>query len=147
MRIRDAVAGERARLERLQRDSSDILDQYRQQLAAHPDAIELPAAFIDSGWVRVAVDDDDAPIGFTVVIPADSGVHQLDGLFVKPDWMRGGIGRALVEDACARARVNGAHTLEVIAGHAEGFYEKLGFEVVETAQTRFGPAVLMRRRL
>jgi len=147
VRIRDALEHESSVLELLQRAASDIWDQYREQLAAHPDAIELPRNFIDNGWVRVAVADDDTPIGFTVVIPGDGGVHELDGLFVKPGQMLHGIGRALVEDACTRAQAEGGRLLEVTAGPAQGFYERVGFEVVDIAQTRFGPAVRMRRRL
>jgi GNAT superfamily N-acetyltransferase len=119
MRIRDAAPEERAALETLQRRSSDVWDEYREQLAAHPDAIELPDAYIGNGWVRVAVDEADAPIAFSVVIPAPDGTHELDGLFVAPERMHGGIGRALVDDAAARARAGGANTLQVIAGRAQ----------------------------
>jgi GNAT superfamily N-acetyltransferase len=100
--IRDATAAERVALEALQRRSSDVWEAYREQLAANPDAIALEQAFIDNGWVRVAVADDDTPIGFTVVLPTDGVVHELDGLFVEPAHMRRGAGRALVEDAAAR---------------------------------------------
>ncbi|MGZ4248331.1 MAG: GNAT family N-acetyltransferase [Solirubrobacteraceae bacterium] len=145
--LRNAGAAEAGVLEEMQRRSSDVWDAYREQLAAHPDAIELPQSFIDRGWVRVAVADDGTPIGFSVVIPTDGHVHELDGLFVEPDHMRAGVGRALVEDAAARAAGAGAACLEVTAGPAQGFYEKLGFELVGAAETRFGPAVRMRRRL
>ena len=131
-------------LEALQRRSSDVWDQFREQLAAHPEAIELPQRFIDHSWVRVAVADDDRAIGFSVVIPTDSGTHELDGLFVEPDRMHRGVGRALVEDAVARATANGAACLDVTAGPAEGFYERVGFVVTGSAETRFGPAVRMR---
>jgi GNAT superfamily N-acetyltransferase len=145
--IRDATAAERVALEALQRRSSDVWEAYREQLAANPDAIALEQAFIDNGWVRVAVAGDDTPIGFTVVIPTDGVVHELDGLFVEPAHMHRGAGRALVEDAAARAVHDGAGFLEVIAGPAQGFYERLGFIVISNAQTRFGPAVRMRRDL
>ena len=145
--MRDATATEAPMLEALQRRSSDVWDAYRDQLAAHPDAIELPQAFIDDGWVRVAEDDDGTPIGFSVVIPADGPAHELDGLFVEPAHMHHGVGRALVEDAAARASAEGAECLEVTAGPAQGFYERVGFDLVGTAQTRFGPAVRMRRVL
>jgi GNAT superfamily N-acetyltransferase len=59
--------------------------------------------------------------------------------------MYGGIGRALVEDAAARAAEQGATCLEVTAGPATGFYEKLAFAITGAVQTRFGPAVRMRR--
>ena len=147
IRLRDAAADEAEALEGLQRRSSDVWEAYREQLAANPDAIELPQTFIDEGWVRVAVAEDGRPIGFSVVIPTDDRVHELDGLFVEPDQLRGGVGRALVQDAAERAGRVGAELLEVTAGPAQGFYEKVGFEVVGAVETRFGPAVRMRRRL
>ena len=131
----------------LQRRSSDIWDAYREQLAANPDAIGLPQAFVDSGWVRVAVAADGTPVGFSVVIPGDAAVYELDGLFVEPVHMHRGVGRALVEDAAARALSAGADCLEVTAGPAVGFYKKVAFSVEAEAQTRFGPAVRMRREL
>jgi len=146
-RIRQAGAAETPALEALQRRSSDVWPEYREQLAANPDAIELPQTFVDRGWVRVAVADEGAPIGFSVVIPTDGVRHELDGLFVEPAHMRRGVGRMLVEDAVARAFREGAEYLEVTAGPAEGFYEKLGFQLVGAAQTRFGPAVRMHRTL
>jgi GNAT superfamily N-acetyltransferase len=147
VRIRDARVAEAPLLEALQRRSSDIWEAYREQLAAHPDAIELPQSVIESGWVRVAVTEDDALIGFSVVIPTDGPAHELDGLFVEPAHMECGVGRALVEDAAARASREGAGCLDVTSGPARGFYEKLGFELVGSAETRFGPAVRMRRGL
>ena len=118
LRLREANRAEAPALEALQRRASDVWEAYRQQLAANPDAIELPATFIDNGWVRVAVDDTDRPIGFSVVVPTDGQVHELDGLFVEPEHMLGGVGRALVEDAAARASRQGAQCLEVTAGPA-----------------------------
>jgi hypothetical protein len=73
LRFRVPASEERAALKALQRRSSDIWEQYRQQLAARPDAIELPGRFIENGWVWVAVGDDDIPIGFSVVIPHQCG--------------------------------------------------------------------------
>lgn len=143
--IRAATTAERAPLEALQRRASDVWEAYREQLAAHPDAIVLPPAFVDSGWVRVAVAEDNRPIGFSVVIPRGAAIHELDGLFVDPHHMGHGVGRLLVEDAVARAARDGAAGLEVIAGPAQGFYEKVGFAVIGVAETRFGPAVRMRR--
>jgi GNAT superfamily N-acetyltransferase len=145
--IRGATGAERAALEALQRRSSDVWEAYREQLAANPDAIALPDAFIANGWVRVAVADDDRPIGFSVAIPGGGEAHELDGLFVEPGHMRHGVGRALVEDAATRARDRGAACLEVTAGPAQGFYERVGFTVVGRTETRFGPAVRMRRDL
>jgi GNAT superfamily N-acetyltransferase len=147
VRIRDAGADEAPALEALQRRSSDVWAEHQEALAAHPEAIELPRAFVVNGWVRVAVDDDDTPVGFSVLIPGEGGVHELDGLFVEPEHMGCGVGRALVEDAAARASSDGAERIEVTAGPAQRFYEKTSFRVVGPAQTRFGPAVRMAREL
>ena len=146
-RIRDATAAEAPVLEELQRRSSGVWPEYRAPLAANPDAIELPPRFISNGRVRVAVDGEDVAIGFSVVRPSAHGVHELDGLFVGPAHMRCGVGRALVEDAAARASDQGARRLEVTAGPAQAFYERVGFHLIGAAQTRFGPAVRMRREL
>ena len=140
------MATEAPVLEALQRRSSDVWEAYREQLAANPDAIEMPQAFIDNGWVRVAIDVDETPVGFSVVMPNGPN-HELDGLFVEPDQMSAGVGRALVEDAAARASDQGAEALEVTAGPAEGFYRRVGFSRSGVAQTRFGPAVRLRRDL
>src|SRR3954466_3101897 len=142
--IRDAAVRERAALEALQRRASDVWAAYREQLAAHPDAIALPPAFIGAGWVRVAVPDEDRPVGFSVVIPRGAAIHELDGLFVEPRHMQHGVGRLLIGDIVAGAARDGAAGLEVIAGPAQGFYEKLGFTVSGVAETRFGSAVRMR---
>lgn len=52
-----------------------------------------------------------------------------------------GIGRALVDDAEARAEAQGADTLEVTTGPTQGFYERVGFDLIGVTQTRFGAAV------
>jgi GNAT superfamily N-acetyltransferase len=147
VRIRDATATDGPMLEDLQRRASYVWEEYREQLAARPDVIALPAEYIANGWVRVAVDDEQVPIGFSVFIPERDGMHELDGLFVEPARMFGGIGRALVEDGLARAAKGGATSVEVTAGPAQGFYEKVGFHLVGSTETLFGPAVRLRRAL
>jgi hypothetical protein len=52
-----------------------------------------------------------------------------------------------VEDAASRARASGLLRLQVTAGPAAGFYEKVGFSVLSSAVTRFGSAVRMCRDL
>ena len=84
LRIKDAAVTEAAVLGDLQRRSSNIWEAYREQLAANPDANEIPQTFLVNGWVRVAGDDKRAPIGFSVVIPTTGGSYELDGLFVDP---------------------------------------------------------------
>src|SRR5437899_9788027 len=125
--IRDARPEERDALEALQWRASLVWEQDRQALLAHPDAIELPLPMIIEGRVRVAVGEE-AILGFSVVLPIHDGMCELDGLFVEPDAMRHGVGRALVIDVVARARRDGATHIEVIANpRAEEFYTRVGF--------------------
>jgi N-acetylglutamate synthase-like GNAT family acetyltransferase len=143
MIIRSARASERQALEDLQRRSSMHQPMYRAQLAAHPDAIELPASQIAAGLVRVA-EQDGLVAGFAVLLARIGDSCELDGLFVEPGRMRGGVGRRLVEDAADIARRAGATRIVVLANpQAVAFYAAVGFTAAGQAQTRFGPAPRM----
>ena len=116
---------------------------YRAQLAAHPDAIELPAEQITAGLVRVAVQAG-VVVGFAVLLERSGDACELDGLFVEPDRMRAGVGRRLVEDAKRMAREQGATRIDVVANpQAVAFYEAVGLTAAGEAQTRFGTAPRM----
>ena len=137
--IRPARPEERLDLEALQRRASLALPEYREQLEAHPDAIDLPAEQIENGDVLVA-DVDGSLAGVAALVGGD-----LDGLFVEPDLWGQGIGGDLVDAATLAARRKGL-TLKVIASPAaRRFYEGCGFSVEGEAQTRFGPALRMSR--
>jgi len=137
--LRLARPDEHEVLEDLQRRASLELDDYREQLLAHPDAIHLPPAQIANGQVIVAEFGGEIA-GFAAVVGGE-----LDGLFVEPDLWGGGIGRALVDAATHQARKRGL-TLKVIANPvARGFYENCGFSVEGEVPTRFGPGLRMTR--
>jgi ribosomal protein S18 acetylase RimI-like enzyme len=140
--IRDATPNETASLEALQLRASLVWEEYREPLLADPQVIVVSASAIAAGRVRVAVAEEDAPAGFSVVTPVIDGACELDGLFVEPGLMGRGIGRELVADVVSRSA--GAARLDVIANpRAVGFYEKLGFQPGETVETRFGAALRM----
>ena len=140
MRIRDSLPGEARALEALQQRAAEVWEEYRALLAAHPEAIAVPDEWIDEGRVRVAVDDEGRPIGFAVVL-----AHELDGLYVDPAAMQGGVGRRLVEDAADRARAAGVGALHLTANpQSVAFYERVGFVRTGDAETRFGPGARMR---
>ena len=146
--IRNARPDEASALEALQRRSSDVWEEYREQLAASPDAIEPPHRAIADGRVRVAVDARGRLLGFSVVLPIRCGSCELEDLFVEPDSMGLGVGRLLVADLTARAAAAGASHVDVIANpNALGFYERLGFETTGEASTRFGKARRMSLEL
>jgi GNAT superfamily N-acetyltransferase len=123
--VHDARPNERMTLEDLQRRASLHATTYRDQLVAHPDAIELPAEHIDAGLVRVA-ECEGATVGFAVLLPTDQAGCELDGLFVEPEHWRAGVGRILIEDAAQIARRWGAMRIDVIANpDAIAFYLRI----------------------
>jgi N-acetylglutamate synthase-like GNAT family acetyltransferase len=96
--IRAATLAEHEQLEALQRRASLALEAYRNDLLAHPEAIELPIEQIKQCRVLIA-ERDGKILGFVSVLPPSSGAAELDGLFVEPGRWRGGVGSRLVEAA------------------------------------------------
>ena len=143
LNIRLANLDEREALEAMQRRASTALEEYRQQLEAEPDAIELPIEFIERDEVFVAELDGEVA-GFAVLFLGD-GEAELDGLFVEPELWRKGIGAALVDVATHEARRHGLALMVTANIAAREFYEKCGFAVEGEAQTRFGPALRMSK--
>jgi len=142
--IRDARLAERESLEELQRRASLHSSTYRDQLLAHPDAVQLPAEQIEHGLVRLAEQAGDI-VGFAVLLSAVERACELDGLFVEPEHWRRGIARLLIEDTVQIAHARGATRIDVIANpEAIAFYQRVGFVEGEGAATRFGPARRMR---
>ena len=137
--LRLARPEEREELEELQRRASLELDDYREQLLAHPDAIHLPPAQIANGQVIVAEFGGEIA-GFAAVVGGE-----LDGLFVEPDLWGGGVGRALLNAAAHKARQKGLSLTVIANPTARGFYESCGFSVEGEEQTRFGPGLRMSR--
>ncbi len=145
--IRLAAGGERNELEALQWRASLANEGDREAMLANPDAISLPASQIEAGLVVVA-EAEGAPVGFAALIVRDDADVDLDGLFVEPRLWRGGVGHALVNSCCERARDMKATYLHVLGNpHALGFYEKCGFEQLGLEPTRFGSAIIMRKKL
>jgi GNAT superfamily N-acetyltransferase len=144
---RPARPDEHPVLEGILRRASLAAPDYREQLLAHPEVLELPVEQIESGRVFVS-DMNRKPAGFCVVVPASAGEHELEGLFVDPPFWGRGIGRLLVGHAAAIAAGMGARRMSVIAGHeARGFYEKCGFVVTGETRTQFAPALIMHLML
>lgn len=141
--IRLANLDEREALEALQRRASTALEEYRQQLEAEPDAIELPIEMIERDEVFVAESEVEL-LGFAVVFIGEEEA-ELDGLFVEPEHWRKGVGAALVDVATHEARKRGLALMVTANISAREFYEKCGFTVEGDAQTRFGPALRMSK--
>ncbi len=142
--IRDAVPGDMAVLRDVYRRSSLSNDGDRPNLLAHPDALEFTGAPGGDRRMRVAVADGRIAGFATSIIGGDA--VELEDLFVDPDWMRQGAGRALVEDAVAITWNEGARRIEVTANrHALAFYQTVGFVLDGEVRTRLGSGSRMHR--
>jgi len=141
--IRTATASDLSALRDVFRRASLSNDGDRENLLAHPEVLEFAGEGIDEGRTRVATVDDRV-IGFSTVVELGN-VDDLDDLFVDPDWMRHGVGLALMRDVVERARARGARYIEVTANsHALAFYAAAGFRPHGEADTRFGSAVRLQ---
>jgi ribosomal protein S18 acetylase RimI-like enzyme len=142
--IRHATVDDITQLEALQLRASVVAPEYRNQLLAHPELIRLPLNDVTEQRTRVAMLDERIA-GFSVVLPVAHSTCELDGLFVEPDLMGRGIGRALVMDVASTLRAKGIRYIDVIANPtAIGFYTRLGFVRGADVATQFGPAPRMR---
>ena len=139
--IRRARVSEWQALHAIQCRASLAVEEHREQLIAHPDAIELPFEQVEDGSVIVA-ELDGRLAGFAAVLIEDDQA-ELDGLFVEPDFWGRRIGTALVTAAVHEARQRGLAMMVTAGPSARGFYEKCGFVVEGETGTRFGPALRM----
>jgi RimJ/RimL family protein N-acetyltransferase len=134
-------------LEDLQRRTALHTGDYREQILAHPDAIAIPAEFITNQFTRVAIAREQI-LGFSIIVPLRGATAELDGLFVAPEFMRNGVGRALLQDAFQIALGRRIQRIEVTSNpRAIGFYEKIGFIGDAKVETRFAPALRMHLEL
>jgi GNAT superfamily N-acetyltransferase len=138
VRIRPATADDLPVLGELKLRASLALGEHVEEIEALPEARIVPGEHLP--FVFVA-EEAGRVLGFATVLPIEDGV-ELEDMFVDPGHWRRGIGRALIEEAAARARALGANALRVVA-NSRGFYEACGFKAVGEVQTKFAPAPVM----
>lgn len=147
-RLRDARPDEVAALEALQRRSASVWEEDRAVLEAHPEAVAIAPGAVRERRLRVAADAADRPLGFAHLLPVAAGECELAAPFVEPPHFGQGLGRLLLHDAADRARAGGAAALFVVSGPgARGFYERMGFRLLDAVPTPFGPALQLHLRL
>ncbi len=118
------------------------------------------SVLLRSGTYYLSETQDGAIVGcggWTFQRPSDGsvapGLAHIRHFATHPDWIGGGIGRALYARCEDKARSAGAHEFECCSSlNAEGFYSALGFNTVKRIDVPMGrelsfPAVLMRRTL
>jgi GNAT superfamily N-acetyltransferase len=97
---------------------TDFMERCREPLRVTP-------AMIDSGQVLVA--EAQGVARGVMALAADDGVFEVKLLFIAPEAIGTGVGRALWAEAQRRARAGGYNALLVVSDpFAEGFYLKMG---------------------
>ena len=145
--IRQALASEQHDLEELERRAGLANPGDRAAILSHREIIEVPPDQILAGDVFV-LETAGVIAGFASLKRRSDRETDLDGLFVEPEMQRHGFGRLLVEHCAEVARTRGSLYLFVIGNpHAEAFYAACRFQFLGPCETRFGPALLMRKAL
>jgi GNAT superfamily N-acetyltransferase len=99
------------------------MERWREGLTISPE-------FVEWHEVYVAIVDGE-PAGFYALV-GEGPRMELEHLWVLPERMGAGSGRALFEDALERAAALGAETLGIEADpNAEGFYRRMGASRVD----------------
>ncbi len=97
------------------------IEQWREVLTIQLD-------YVRDNDVYAAVDHAECIVGWYAVVGTGAALV-LDNLWVRPDQIGTGVGRALFEHAVAHAGARGADTLELEADpHAAGFYERMSMQ-------------------
>ena len=133
--IRDAVIDDLPELRAVFRRASWANEGDRSLLELHPEFLVLSGVAVGEGRSRVASVDGRA-VGFSSIL-ADGDSVELEDLFVDPDWMRRGVGRALVTDVVDLARTAGLLRVVVDANeHALVFYAARRIPALWDGETR-----------
>ncbi len=91
------------------------------------ESLTISPGFVRDNEVYAAVEGGD-PFGFYALVGRGS-VLELEHLWVAPEFIGRGAGRALLEHAMGRASSLGAEALRIEADpNAEGFYRRMGAE-------------------
>ncbi|MEZ4702524.1 MAG: GNAT family N-acetyltransferase [Rhodothermales bacterium] len=98
--------------------AEELLDAWQDDLTVDPGTLADRPVFV--------AEDAAGPAGF-IQVATDTTPWEIWALWVSPDRMRRGIGRALVEQACRFARDAGIAELGIDADpNAEAFYRAMG---------------------
>ena len=118
-------------------------------IALWADALTVTPDFIERHPVYCAVEGE-AIVGFYALTGAESAgaTRELEHMWVAPDRIGGGVGRALLRHAIDRLRADGAVTLRIASDpYAEGFYRRMGArrvaDVPSTPEGRTLPLLLL----
>ena len=127
MTVRTARPDEADALSALCRRSKAHWGYDAQFMALSDASLTVTPALIATGRVLVAEDGQGRLAGMASLDPLEGGVFDLLHMFVEPDAIGSGVGRALFAAICETAREFGSTRLSFLADpNAEAFYKRLG---------------------
>jgi N-acetylglutamate synthase-like GNAT family acetyltransferase len=86
-----------------------------------------PAQIESARWSFVVAEGADGIVGFYALERMSEKQIELAALFVEPEWIGKGVGRALLNDARYRARQTGSSVLTIQSDpYAAEFYQSMG---------------------
>ena len=138
MKIRVATVGESMMLSQLAFESKrfwgyddEFMERCRSELVVREEDIADQMV-----WVAEGQSSGEA-LGFYLLRKLSKDDAKLDMLFVAPEHIRQGVGKALIEDAAREARLLGSSRLRIESDpFAAPFYESQGAALVGTAKSK-----------
>jgi RsiW-degrading membrane proteinase PrsW (M82 family)/ribosomal protein S18 acetylase RimI-like enzyme len=95
----------------------------------------------------IVVYDEQEPVGFASIEETEPGIFKLHKLYVLPSQQGKGTGRYIIDELIKRIRPRGAKAMHLQVNRnnvkAKGFYEKLGFAVIEEINLDIGGGFFM----
>jgi ribosomal protein S18 acetylase RimI-like enzyme len=120
-------------------------------LGVIPDLQDFPGRYFRGGGFLVGEDERSNVVGGVGITPGDDGACEMNRLWIRPDFRRGGRARALCEASLDRARVLGFDrmVLDVVPERvgAITLYRSLGFRECEPLHDYPFPMVCLARGL
>ena len=101
---------------------------------------------MNDGHTFILVKDGDACVAFASYAPVKENVYKLHKIYALADQQGKGIGRFIINHIIKEIKPAGATTLQLDVNRnnkAKGFYEKLGFKVIEEKDTHIGNGYYM----
>ncbi|WP_285010233.1 GNAT family N-acetyltransferase [Pedobacter faecalis] len=103
---------------------------------------------VRAGYVFLMAEEDGMDIGFAGYsgLPENATIYKLHKLYVLPQQHGKGVGKLLISEVCRLAAHAGAKTLQLNVNRhnkARGFYESLGFKIVEEVDINIGKGFFM----
>jgi GNAT superfamily N-acetyltransferase len=125
LRIIRAKSGDAAVLTALAHDAKRHWGYPEELITLWSDGLTFTPEYIDQHVVFVAKQSERV-VGVYALVPSGNEL-ELEHLWVGPDMIGHGVGRALLDHAGSTARASGAKKLKIISDpNAEGFYSKMG---------------------